>query len=171
LIQLYIVGVFVAFALSQLSMVRYWSRMVKTRAPFATRARIVNLIGLIATSTVLVIVLVSKFTRGGWLVVAAIPVLAFIMLIISRHYDRVARELVGGEQEGMTLPTRVHALILVSRIHKPTLRAVAYARATRPTVLEAVTVQVDPEDTAALQRDWARLLNTYKVCARVIQTT
>ncbi len=156
LIQLYIVGVFVAFALSQLSMVRYWSRMVKTRAPFATRARIVNLIGLIATSTVLVIVLVSKFTRGGWLVVAAIPVLAFIMLIISRHYDRVARELVGGEQEGMTLPTHVHALILVSRIHKPTLRAVAYARATRPTVLEAVTVQVDPEDTAALQRDWAR---------------
>jgi len=47
-------------------------------------------------------------------------------------------------------------LILVSRIHKPTLRAVAYARATRPTQLEAVTVQVDVEETAALQREWGR---------------
>ncbi len=156
LIQLYIVGVFIAFALSQLSMVRYWTQKVKVKAPFANRARFINLVGLIATSTVLVIILVSKFTRGGWLVVAAIPILALIMLAISRHYDRVARELVGDEKEGMTLPTRVHALILVSGIHKPTLRAVAYARATRPTVIEAVTVQVDPEDTAALQRDWER---------------
>jgi amino acid transporter len=156
LIQLYIVGVFVAFGLSQLSMVRHWSRAAQERMPRAGRARIINLLGLLATTSVLAIVLISKFTRGGWLVVVAIPILALVMLGISRHYDRVARELAGAEKEGMILPTRVHALVLVSRIHKPTLRAVAYARATRPTELEAVTVQVDIEETEALQREWNR---------------
>lgn len=72
----------------------------------------------------------------------------------SRHYGRVARDLTGAD--GITLPTRVHALVLVSTLHKPALRALAYARATRPTVIEAVTVQVNADDTAALQRDWQR---------------
>ena len=54
------------------------------------------------------------------------------------------------------LPSRVHALVLVSKIHKPTLRAIAYARASRPTVLEAVTVNVDDSETERLQQDWIR---------------
>ena len=54
------------------------------------------------------------------------------------------------------LPSRVHAIVLVSKIHKPTMRAVAYARATRPTFLEAITVDVDPEETEALQHEWDR---------------
>ena len=56
----------------------------------------------------------------------------------------------------MTLPARVHVLVLVSKIHKPTLRALAYARASRPTVLEAITVDVDHEDTVRLQEEWER---------------
>ena len=56
----------------------------------------------------------------------------------------------------MTLPSRMHAIVLVSKIHKPTLRAVSYARAMRPTTLEAVTVDVDPDETRALQREWDR---------------
>jgi hypothetical protein len=56
----------------------------------------------------------------------------------------------------MILPARVHVIVLVSKIHKPTLRALAYARATRPTVLEAVTVDVDHEDTMRLQEEWER---------------
>jgi hypothetical protein len=55
------------------------------------------------------------------------------------------------------LPARVHVLVLVSKLHKPTLRALTYARASRPTVLEAITVDVDPEDTARLQADWERM--------------
>jgi len=50
----------------------------------------------------------------------------------------------------------VHAIVLVSKIHKPTLRALAYARATRPSLLEAITVNVDPEETKALQDEWDR---------------
>ena len=56
----------------------------------------------------------------------------------------------------MMLPARTHAIVLVSKIHKPTMRAVAYARAMRPTTLEAVTVNVDPEETRALQAEWDR---------------
>ena len=54
------------------------------------------------------------------------------------------------------LPSRTHAIVLVSKIHKPTMRAVAYARAMRPTTLEAVTVNVDPDETRALQAEWDR---------------
>ncbi len=55
-----------------------------------------------------------------------------------------------------TLPSRVHALVLVSKLHRPTLRALAYARATRPSYLEGISVNVDPEETAALQAEWER---------------
>jgi hypothetical protein len=56
----------------------------------------------------------------------------------------------------VTLPARVHVIVLVSKVHKPTLRALAYARASRPTVLEAVTVDVDHDETRALEREWER---------------
>ena len=108
------------------------------------------------TGTVLVIVLVTKFTHGAWIVVIAMPLLFLLMESIRRHYDRVAIELVAGEDESVTLPSRVHAIVLVSKVHKPTLRALAYARATRPTVLEAVTVDVDEDGTARLVDDWER---------------
>ena len=71
------------------------------------------------------------------------------MLAIQKHYDRVSAELVAGDVDGV-LPSRNHAIVLVSTLHKPTLRAVAYARATRPDVLEAVTVNVDDADTKQL---------------------
>jgi hypothetical protein len=84
-------------------------------------------------------------------------VLYIIMNAIQRHYARVRTELaVEDSGDEQMLPSRVHAIVLVSRIHKPTLRALAYARATRPSLLEAVTVNVDPEETVALQDEWDR---------------
>jgi amino acid transporter len=161
LIQLYIVGVFVSFTLSQLGMIRHWTRHLRTERDPAERrkmmqSRVVNAIGFVMTGSVLVIVLVTKFTRGAWIVCVAMPVLYLIMQSIRRHYDRVSVELAAGDQEVVTLPSRVHAIVLVSKIHKPTLRALAYARATRPTVLEAITVDVDPEGTRRLTEDWDR---------------
>jgi hypothetical protein len=78
-----------------------------------------------------------------------------LMRGIRRHYDRVKIELVPSEDEDM-LPSRNHAIVLVSKIHKPTLRALAYARATRPSTLVALTVQVDEAETRALQEEWER---------------
>jgi hypothetical protein len=108
------------------------------------------------TGTVLVIVVFTKFTNGAWIVVLAIPIIFFGMMRINRYYEKVRRELSTLETEHVMLPSRVHALVLVSKIHKPTLRAIAYARASRPTVLEAVTVNVDDSETERLQQDWIR---------------
>ncbi|MDA0273820.1 MAG: DNA-binding protein, partial [Actinobacteria bacterium] len=69
-------------------------------------------------------------------------------------YAQVRSELAIEATEGYALPSRTHAVILVSKIHKPTLRAIAYARASRPSTLEAVTVAIDNEEARALVRDW-----------------
>ena len=100
--------------------------------------------------------LITKFLLGAWIAIAAMIVLFVMMKGIRRHYDGVSRELVVDEDEDMVLPSRNHAIVLVSKIHKPTMRAVAYARAMRPSTLEAVTVSVDPEETRALQTEWDR---------------
>jgi hypothetical protein len=103
---------------------------------------------------VLVIVLATKFTHGAYLVVIAVPILYVLMRGIRRHYDRTARELTP-EPGGMMLPARIHAVVPVSQLHRPTLRALAYARATRPDSLSAVTVAISAEEVRALQADWS----------------
>jgi len=161
LIQLYIVGVFVSFTLSQTGMVRHWTRLLRTERDAGRRARmqrsrIINGVGLSVTAVVLVVVLITKFLLGAWIAIAAMIVLFVLMKAIHRHYTSVASELVVEEDEDTVLPSRTHAIVLVSKIHKPTMRAVAYARAMRPTTLEAITVSVDPEETRALQQEWDR---------------
>jgi hypothetical protein len=77
------------------------------------------------------------------------------MRAVNRHYSNVSRQLVP-DSDARTLPSKVHAVVLVSKVHKPTLRALAFARATRPDVLTALTVNVDDEDTRELQAAWDR---------------
>jgi len=163
LIQLYIVGVFVSFTLSQLGMIRHWNRLLAVEKDPAARgrmgrSRIINGIGAAMSGTVLLVVLATKFIHGAGYAIAAMAVLFVLMLGIRRHYDRVRDELAvhEGDTKAQLLPSRVHAIVLVSKIHKPTLRALAYARATRPQVLEALTVNVEPEETKALQAEWDR---------------
>jgi amino acid transporter len=158
LIHLYVLGVFTAFTLSQFGMVRHWQRTLTTeRDPAirhrARRSQTINLFGGVLTGIVLVIVLITKFTEGAYLVVIAVPVIVLLMSAIRRHYDRVGREL-RPQRADLVLPTRVHALVLVSRLHLPAVRALTYARATRPDTLTAITVNIDEEDTRRLQQDW-----------------
>jgi amino acid transporter len=161
LIQLYIVGVFVSFTLSQTGMVRHWNRLLRTEADVRVRRRMlrsrtINAVGGSVTGFVLVIVLITKFTHGAYIVCIAMPILFMLMRSIKRHYDHVARELVP-TGEDVVLPARNHAIVLVSKMHKPSLRALAYARATRPSSLEAVTVAVDADETRRLQDEWEQL--------------
>jgi hypothetical protein len=120
------------------------------------RSRVVNTIGLLSTGTVLVVVLVTKFLAGAWIALFAMGALFAVMKLIRRHYDTVNRELAEQEaaEHDVVLPSRNHALVLVSKLHLPTLRALAYARATRPDVLEALTVSVDDGETRELVRKW-----------------
>ncbi len=160
LIQLYIVGVFISFTLSQAGMVRHWNRRLAeetTRGGRARmqRARAVNCIGLVLTGTVLVIVLVTKFASGAWIALLLMVVLFLMMRGIHGHYAAVAEELAGSDWDAV-LPSRTRCVVLVSKLHKPTLRALAYARVTRPDTLEAVTVNVDDADTRELVRQWEK---------------
>ena len=161
LIQLYIVGVFVSFTLSQIGMVRHWTRLLRTETDpqerrRMLRSRVVNAIGLTATGTVLIVVLVTKFLAGAWIAIVAMSGLFALMKAIHRHYDRVTVELTpsGEEEREIVLPSRNHAVVLVSSMQLPTLRALAYARATRPDVLEALTVSVDDAETRRLVLKW-----------------
>jgi amino acid transporter len=163
LIQLYIVGVFVSFTLSQIGMVRHWNRHLRVEKHPQARtrmlhSRIINGIGATMSGLVLVVVLATKFIHGAGYAIAAMLVLFFLMSGIRKHYDAVSDELAvsEGDTRHQMLPSRVHAIVLVAKIHKPTLRALSYARATRPSILEAVTVDVDPEETRVLQAEWDR---------------
>jgi len=160
LIQLYIVGVFVSFTLSQLGMVRYWTRHLRSGTDAGERmhhhrSRAINAFGFVMTSVVLVIVLGTKFTHGAWITLLLMGLVLLAMRGIHRHYDHVAADTeVLDPDVSRTLPPRVHGIVLVSHLHEPAMRAIAYARATRPATLEAVTVDIDPDETATLRRTW-----------------
>ena len=162
LIQLYIVGVFVSFTFSQIGMVRHWTRLLRTEPEPAERARmqrsrVINTVGLICTGAVLLVVVVTKFLAGAWIAILAMSALFVIMKLIHKHYSTVSRELEASENaddDDIVLPSRNHAVVLVSNLHKPTRRALAYAKATRPDVLEAITVSVDDAESRALVHKW-----------------
>ena len=161
LIQLYIVGVFVSFVLSQLGMIRHWTRHLRTETDPRERSRmyrsrIVNGFGLSMTFTVLCIVLATKFLAGAYIAILAMVVIFVIMLSINKHYRRVAEELAIDDSD-IILPSRVHAIVLIGRLHKPTMRALAYARVSRPNTIEALYVEFDKAQTDALTRRWEEL--------------
>ena len=159
LIQLYIIGVFVSFTLSQAGMVRHWTTLLRETTPEAQsrlhRARLINAGGAVLTALVLVVVLITKFTHGAYLVVIAMPVLFLLMKAIERHYRHVGEELAPGPG-GITMPSRIQAVVLVSRLDLPTLQALAYAKATRPDTLTALSVVTAQAETRQLESEWAR---------------
>jgi hypothetical protein len=158
LIQLYIVGVFVSFTFSQLGMIRHWNKLLRSERDGRERRRMrrsqtINAIGFCFTAVVLVIVLITKFLAGAYIAILAMGIIFVTMKAIRRHYDRVSRE-IAADEDDLVLPSRVRSIVLVSKLHLPTMRALSYARATRPDYLEAVTVNVDPDETADLAREW-----------------
>jgi len=159
LIQLYIIGVFTSFTLSQAGMVRHWNRTIPLAPPARQGrmrvSRLINLVGAVVTAAVLVIVLCTKVVHGAWIAIVAMGVLFALMKSISRHYRAVSDELRLPVGELPQLPSNNHAVVLVSRLHLPTMRAISYAKATRPSSLEAVTIDLDPADTADLLRQWS----------------
>jgi amino acid transporter len=160
LIQLYIIGVFTSFTLGQTGMVRHWNRLLRTeRDPVERRSmrgsRMINGFGASLSGLVLVIVIITKFTKGAYLVLIAMPILYAIMRAINKHYTRVSAELATADR-GLVLPARNHVVVLVSKVHRPTLRALAFARATRPDTLTALTVNVDDEETRGLLSEWEK---------------
>lgn len=162
LVQLYVIGVLLAFTLAQAGMLRLWRRrLVHTpgaRARAAVRVRLViTAVAWVVTALAGVVVLVTRFTQGAWVALLAIVLGSLVMGRIRGHYDAVGRELAPDPQDdARALPSRVHVVVVVSTLNRPALRALAYARATRPSSLEAVVVDADRSATEAVIEDWAR---------------
>lgn len=149
LIQLYLVGVFVSFTLSQTGMVL---RRRKLREPGWRPRAFINGFGATVTGIVLCVVIATKFTGGAWIIVTAIPILVFIMHSIKRHYDGVAEELGHPERRPPDLrPGNQHMVLLVNRVDAATERALGYVRSTRPADISAVTFDARCRDV------WMRL--------------
>ncbi|MEU9865413.1 APC family permease [Streptomyces sp. NPDC047971] len=159
LIQLYIIGVFVSFTLSQAGMVKHWRRELATPAGAADRHRIlrrlaINAFGACLTAVVLVIVLITKFTHGAWIVVIAMPVLFAGMKGVRRHYDAVAAEVAAEPGARPRALAENHVMVLVASVNAPSLRALSYAKTLRPASLTAVTVAEDPAEAEVLRATW-----------------
>ena len=166
LIQLYIIGVFVSFSLGQIGMVRHWRRMLrdtrhKTVAESASERRsariglAINTCGAAMTVTVLVIVTVTKFTHGAWMVFFAIPILAVIMLGIKRYYRDVDHEIAIDDTTHFGSEGDV-AIVLVSKLQKPVIKALDYAIAAKHDKTIALHIALSSKDGEELQREWAQ---------------
>jgi len=140
LIQLYVVGVFTSFTLSQTGMVRHWWKE-RRKGPQAAkgwqRSIVINTVGAITTFVVLIVVLWTKFQRGAWIVVAATPILVFTFFSIHRHYTAVMETLRRGRVTvgGVGLN---HVVLLVRDLDASAAEALGYVRSIRPTDLHAV---------------------------------
>ncbi|GAB3598091.1 APC family permease [Microbacterium tumbae] len=157
LIQLYIIGVFVSFSLGQIGMVRHWRRMLRTGRTAERRSAVsglvINSAGAVLTVLVLVIVTITKFTHGAYLVFFAIPILAFLMMGVKRYYRDVDHEIAIDDTTHFGATGDV-ALVLVSRLQKPVVKALDYAVAAQHVKTLAVHVAVDGEAAGRLQQEW-----------------
>lgn len=167
LIQLYIVGMCLSMVMVQLAVVRYRIRLLRiTLAQIPRRALIrdiaVSAVGVVVTAVVLVIVVVTKFAAGAWLSLGMIALMVGGMVVTRRHYDAVDAALdVSLNAESVAdvaaLPSRVHAIVYVERVRRPAVRALSYARAGRPSTIEALTVNNDRAALEIVKKRWYAL--------------
>ncbi len=147
LIPLYAVGVFTSFTLSQAGMV---IRQVRLKQPLW--GVIASSIGTLTTGVVMLIILITKFQDGAWLVVVTSAVLLFFFMWVKRHYEYLAEELnVPPGEHAPNLSTTV--LLLVPRIHRGVLSAISYAR-TLCTDCRAVHITVNPSSVDSVKAEW-----------------
>lgn len=153
LIPLYAVGVFMSFTLNQAGMVRHW---FKLRSSGWRHLALINGVGATATAVVLMVVAITKFTGGAWIILLLVPTLVFIFRQIHRHYENVAEQLsLAGR---WPVAVRRHTIIVpVADLHRGVIKAVEYAQALGGN-LRAVTVEINPEATEALRHRWAEAL-------------
>ena len=152
LLPLYAIGVFLSFTLSQSGMVVHW---FKLKTPNWQREAVINGIGAMATLVVLIVIVMTRFTHGGWIVVVLIPIIVALFLMIHRHYREAAAQL-SLEDYGAPQRIRRHRVIVpIADVHRGVLEALHYARALSDDVT-AVYVETDPEETVNVREKWNR---------------
>ena len=156
LIQLYVLGVFTSFTVGQIGMLRHWKRGAKDGTISKREAlsgRIINGFGATMTGSVLVIVTLTKFTHGAWLVFIIMPVLYWVMYNTGRYYRTIEAEIALDEHTEFGSKGD-YAVVLMDKLNKPQLKALDYALSSKHQRIDVVHVAVDPERAEAFQREW-----------------
>ncbi|MEN9989365.1 MAG: hypothetical protein RL508_344 [Actinomycetota bacterium] len=156
LIQLYILGVFTSFTVGQWGMIKHWRRGKADGSISVSNANsglAINGLGAFLTATVLVIVTITKFTHGAWLVFIIMPVLYWVMYNTKRYYNEVDKE-IALDEKTVFGSKGDYAVVMMDKLNKPQLKALDYALSSRHTEMEAVHIAVDPERAIAFEKEW-----------------
>lgn len=163
LVHMYLIGAFAAIVLSQLAMIRLQTARIALQRSGRTRLRMMGarvLHGAAAgvAAAVWIVIAVFNFLAGAWFALVLVTGLVFLMRGIDAHYADVRRQLaILPDDPAAARPSATHGIVLVAQLHRPALRAIAYANAARHSTIEAVAVQVDKAATRDLQRRWSEL--------------
>jgi amino acid transporter len=150
LIPLFAVGLFASFTLSQAGMVVHHWRL---REAGWRRRMLLNAVGTATTGTVLVVVVVSKFTEGAWIPTTVIPLIVLMFMRIHRHYRHLAQAI--ALPPGSTAVRLRHTVVLlVGRLHRGVPIALAYAKSLRPEHLVAVTIATEDVSAERARAEW-----------------
>ena len=150
LLPLYAAGVFLSFTLSQAGMVVRWWRL---RDPGWQRSIAINGFGAFATGVVTLVVTITRFTQGAWIVTLLIPLVVWFFISIQRHYQKVANQL-SLEEFGAPPAIRRHRIIVpIGGVHQGVVHALHYARSLSPDVT-AIYADVDPSQTESVIEKW-----------------
>ena len=152
LIPLYAVGVFLSFTISQAGMVKRW--LVK-KGPHWEKKLLVNGIGAVTTAIATLIIASTKFAHGAWIVIVLIPMLIMFFRAIRSHYKAVSEQVALSRGHRPPMPRRNIVVLPIGGVNRAVIRAVDYARS-RSGDIRAVLVDVDPEETARVEIQWAQ---------------
>lgn len=152
LIPLYAVGVFLSFTMSQAGMVKRW--LVK-KGPHWRKKLVINGIGAVATGIATLIIGITKFTHGAWIVIGLLPVMVMWFRAVHAHYQAVEEQISLARDHRPPQPRRNTVIVPISGVNRAVIRALDYARS-RATDIRAVLVDVDPEQTAKIEMQWAQ---------------
>ncbi|MBW3588682.1 MAG: APC family permease [Actinobacteria bacterium] len=152
LINLYVIGVFTDFTLSQTGLVKRWFRL---KTPGWRRFALLNAIGAVTTFVVLIIQATTKFTAGAWQVIILIPLLAFLLYRVNRHYVRVQDELKIVEASPRFEANKV--IVLVSPLMGATVKAYSFARSIGPKVMRVVAFRVPERRLQRIRTRWTEI--------------
>ncbi|HEY7069528.1 MAG TPA: amino acid permease [Acidimicrobiales bacterium] len=153
LIPLYAIGVFTSFTLSQAGMARHHWR---EREPGWRGGLVINGVGAVMTAVVDVVIAITKFTHGAWVIVALVPLMVVFLVRLSRQYEAEALQLDDHVGDAVAAPIlRRHVvLVFVDRLDLAAARAIQYARTLMPDELRAVHFALDEQRAAELAQAW-----------------
>jgi amino acid transporter len=154
LIPFYAIGVFTSFSLSQAGMAR---RHLRLREPGWKHGLVINVAGSIATLVILIVISVTKFLHGAWMVMVLVPIMVWLLVRMNHQYDREQDDLAEAlekftfQQE----PIRPVIVLLVDDVDAPTIHAIQYAKTIRAEHVYALHLEDDPLKTVELETAWS----------------